>query len=162
MFPTFSPLFAITKFWEKIVQLKGLNFPGSQNPQFCRLVIHRSRHLLKPVRVQWVKNGKRLHFFQILNHLEVSNFLIPLLLLVIFIIFCFILFFTNLYFFRVNWPIFRNYFYFYIFRWKDTEWMALEDWLHTLIYHYVSIRRISGALPVRQEVSWFLKTKIHF
>ena len=31
-------------------QLKGVNFPGSQNPQFCRLVIHRSRHLLKPVR----------------------------------------------------------------------------------------------------------------
>lgn len=31
-------------------QLKGLNFPGSQNTQFCRLVVNRSRHLLKPVR----------------------------------------------------------------------------------------------------------------
>ena len=35
----------------KSKQLKGLNFPGSQNSQFCRLVIHRSRHLLKPVRI---------------------------------------------------------------------------------------------------------------
>ena len=35
---------------ETEIQLKGVNFPGSQNPQFCRLVIHRSRHLLKPVR----------------------------------------------------------------------------------------------------------------
>ena len=32
-------------------QLKGLNFPGSQNSQFCRLVVNRSRHLLKPVRI---------------------------------------------------------------------------------------------------------------
>ncbi len=33
-----------------INQMKGLHFPGSQNPQFCRLVLQRSRQLLKPVR----------------------------------------------------------------------------------------------------------------
>lgn len=32
-------------------QMKGLNFPGSHDPQFCQFVIDRSRHLLKPVRV---------------------------------------------------------------------------------------------------------------
>ncbi|XP_023723664.1 dmX-like protein 2 isoform X1 [Cryptotermes secundus] len=29
--------------------MKGLNFPGSHDPQFCQFVIDRSRHLLKPM-----------------------------------------------------------------------------------------------------------------
>nr|CAD7425066.1 unnamed protein product [Timema monikensis] len=31
-----------------LVQMKGLNFPGSHDPRFCQFVIDRSRHLLKP------------------------------------------------------------------------------------------------------------------
>lgn len=34
----------------RCVQMKGLNFPGSHDPNFCQFVIDRSRHLMKPVR----------------------------------------------------------------------------------------------------------------
>lgn len=34
----------------QLKELKGVNFPGSNNPRFCRFVWERSRHYLKPVR----------------------------------------------------------------------------------------------------------------
>lgn len=41
-------------------RLKGLNFPGSQNTQFCRLVVNRSRHLLKPIKRHKIDGVRRL------------------------------------------------------------------------------------------------------
>ncbi|CAG2058163.1 unnamed protein product [Timema podura] len=42
-----------------LVQMKGLNFPGSHDPRFCQFVIDRSRHLLKPVLKHRVDGVKR-------------------------------------------------------------------------------------------------------
>ena len=55
------------------MQLKGLNFPGSQNAQFCRLVIHRSRHLLKPVRrINYIKL-QRCYVYGWLLHIAIEE-----------------------------------------------------------------------------------------
>ena len=48
-------------------QLKGLNFPGSQNTQFCRLVVNRSRHLLKPVRICLIADNYKVHLHSSLH-----------------------------------------------------------------------------------------------
>uniref|UniRef100_A0A182NDD9 RAVE complex protein Rav1 C-terminal domain-containing protein n=1 Tax=Anopheles dirus TaxID=7168 RepID=A0A182NDD9_9DIPT len=40
--------------------IKGATFPGSQCPRFCKLVIDRSKHLLKPVLKHKVDNIKRM------------------------------------------------------------------------------------------------------
>ncbi|XP_055600710.1 dmX-like protein 2 isoform X3 [Uranotaenia lowii] len=40
--------------------IKGATFPGSQCPRFCKLVIERSKHLLKPVLKHKVDNIKRM------------------------------------------------------------------------------------------------------
>ena len=48
-------------------QLKGLNFPGSQNTQFCRLVVNRSRHLLKPVRICLITDNYKVHLHSSLH-----------------------------------------------------------------------------------------------
>ena len=50
LFSLLSLLYFFPKRCSQFSQMKGLNFPGSVNPQFCRLVLQRSRHLLKPVR----------------------------------------------------------------------------------------------------------------
>ncbi|XP_040565654.1 dmX-like protein 2 isoform X5 [Lepeophtheirus salmonis] len=40
--------------------MKSIHFPGSQNAQFCKLVLHRSRHLLKPVKKHKIDGVRRL------------------------------------------------------------------------------------------------------
>lgn len=39
-------MFGITECWS---QVKGLQFPGCHDPKYCRLVLHRSKLLMKPV-----------------------------------------------------------------------------------------------------------------
>ena len=98
-------------------QLKGLNFPGSQNQQFCRLVIHRSRHLLKPVRFK-IQDQNLFgffcsHYYRIHPHALLENILF--------------------YFCITNDAIFFSF-----FRLKSIELMEFEGWRRIHICHYVS------------------------
>ncbi|XP_076053753.1 rabconnectin-3 alpha isoform X2 [Oratosquilla oratoria] len=41
-------------------ELKGVNFPGSNNPRFCRFIVERSRHYLKPVLSHRIEGVRRM------------------------------------------------------------------------------------------------------